>query len=599
MSTNQFRRYLDLLNEDPELSNPTQSSSEPRCALCGTPKSQHQELKHPFLAGGAADRPAPVAQGGSGGGGVVDRIKQMQAELKAAGAYLGPTGENRDGIDGDIGDLTTIAMAKYPDIAAKYSDLSGSSSAAPTAQAATPAVDISKLTAALSAIESIVAKYKGKTKVSESRILEANPTDFKPRITVRPGETQADAVKRARAENAPFDQMARQLKSMAPPEKSSTGGTTQQTVKGQTHTAGANNPNKDIRPSNRTPLATTGYKSTTYNVPTSNMPNLSNPAFTTKAAELKSSGWASKVGQKILSKLPGMGARTAGAAALSGPLAPLVGAAGALYTAWDIGNMLYDAYKDSDNLKGMNDADQAVVKQNLAVVNSFMKDPKVADALPPDIQSRIETTYKNLRDLAVDTGSATPAATQQAATPATTQQAATPATAQQAATPADTSAAKAKAAVPAVNTFVADLDKLLKKNNFESREYKTLSEQLAHDRDIVDEGLGRIAWRSARRAGQDIWKGIGNNIVAPATRFATQAAMAGTIGYVAWNQLTKALAPKTMSAEDKAEFDRIIADYKKAVPDQATFDALPKPVQEKLIDLADRLVKMEKEQGKR
>ena len=75
--------------------------------------------------------------------------------------------------------------------------------------------------------------------------------------------------------------------------------------------------------------------------------------------------------------------------------------------------------------------------------------------------------------------------------------------------------------------------------------------------------------------------------------------MVGGIGYVAWNQLTKAIAPKTMSAEDKAEFDRIIADYKKAVPDQATFDALPKPVQEKLIDLADRLVKMEKEQGKR
>jgi hypothetical protein len=45
-----------------------------------------------------------------------------------------------------------------------------------------------------------------------------------------------------------------------------------------------NTPNKGIRPLNRTPAATTGYKSTTYNVPTSNMPNLSNPAFTTKAA---------------------------------------------------------------------------------------------------------------------------------------------------------------------------------------------------------------------------------------------------------------------------------------------------------------------------
>jgi len=47
-----------------------------------------------------------------------------------------------------------------------------------------------------------------------------------------------------------------------------------------------NTPNKGIRPLNRTPAATTGYKSTTYNVPTSNMPNMSTPAFTTKAASV-------------------------------------------------------------------------------------------------------------------------------------------------------------------------------------------------------------------------------------------------------------------------------------------------------------------------
>jgi len=564
MSTNQFRRYLDLLNEDPELSNPTQPSSEPRCATCGTPKSQHQELKHPFVSGGAEDRPAPVPQGGSTGGGVVDRIKQMQAELKAAGAYLGSTGANRDGIDGDIGDLTTIAMAKYPDIAAKYTDLSGS----PIAQAATPAVDISKLNAALSAIESIVAKYKGKTKVSESRIYE-DPYGYKPRIERRPGETVADAVNRAQAEKArassgAFGQMAGQLKSMAPPEKSSTGGTTQQTAKGLTHTQGPNNPN-------------------------------------TKAAAPKPSSWTSNVGKKILSKLPGLGARTAGragAAAVSGPLAPLVGAAGAAYTIWDIGKMLYDAYKDSDNLEGMNDADQAVIKQNLAVVNSFMKDPKVADTLPQDVKTRVENVMTDLEKLAVDTGYATPAAIKQAATPAATPNAvAAPAPA---ATPNAVAApaAKVAAAVPAVNTVITDIEKLLKKNNFESREPRTLSEQLAHDRDIVDEGLGRVAYRAARQAGQDIYKGIANNIIAPATRLATQAATLGGIGYggyKAWEFWREMKAPKAMSPADKAEFERIKADYNKAVPDQATFDALPKPVQEKLIELADRLVKMEKQ----
>jgi len=544
MSTNQFRRYLDLLNEElPELPNTTQTSSEPRCAVCGTPKSQHQALKHQFVAGGVADRPAPVAQGGVNLG----RVKRMQAELKAAGAELGDTGANRDGIDGDIGPLTTDAMDKYPNIAAKYPDLRGPSSAAPAAQAATPAVDTSKLNAALSAIESIIAKYKGKTKVSESQIREADQPS-----ALTPSQVRQQKL----AQAAQFAQA-----SMTP--------------------AAPNQPAQSI------------YDR--FNKPSGA------PTGPAKAIELKPSGWASNVGKKILSKLPGLGARTAGragAAAVSGPLAPLVGAAGALYTVWDIGNMLYDAYKDSDNLEGMNDADQAVIKQNLAVVNSFMKDPKVADTLPQDIKTRVTKVYLDLEKLAVDTGYSTPAVTQQAATPAVTQQAATPAT---------TPAAKANAAVPAVNTFVADLDKLLKKNNFESREYKTLSEQLARDRDIVNEGpsawvaknvivpTAKFAWDKAiKPTGQ----GIVNNIIAPAAKLATQAAMVGGIGYLAWDQLTKAIAPKAMSAADKAEFDRIIANYKKAVPDQATFDALPKPVQEKLIELAERLVQMEKAQPK-
>jgi hypothetical protein len=242
---------------------------------------------------------------------------------------------------------------------------------------------------------------------------------------------------------------------------------------------------------------------------------------------------------------------------------------------------------------------------------SFMKDPKVADTLPQDIKTRVENVMADLEKLAVDTGYATPsAATQQAATPAATQQAATPAVIQQAATPA----AKVAAAVPAVNTIITDIEKLLKKNNFESREYKTLSEQLARDRDIVDEGLGSNAVKGAAWLGKNvlvptakfaydnavkpIGQGIVNNVIAPAAKLTTQAATLGGIGYggyKAWEFWREMKAPKAMSTADKAEFERIKADYNKAVPDQATFDALPKPVQEKLIDLADRLVKMEKQ----
>jgi hypothetical protein len=190
MSTNQFRRYLDLLNEadlvppntnvalpssgtfsnDDAIANLNQQMSGgtvPRCAVCGTPQSKHQQLKHQFVAGGAADRPDPVPQPQTAGGGDVGRIRQLQAELKAAGADLGATGPNRDGIDGDIGQLTRAAMTQYPDISAKYADLSSAQASTPGPTTPKVVADTSKVTAALVAIEKILDKYK--VKLSEGR----------------------------------------------------------------------------------------------------------------------------------------------------------------------------------------------------------------------------------------------------------------------------------------------------------------------------------------------------------------------------------------------------------------------------------------------
>jgi hypothetical protein len=52
----------------------------------------------------------------------ISAIKNMQRELKAAGADLGTFGPNGDGIDGKIGNKTGLAMRLYPKIAAKYAD---------------------------------------------------------------------------------------------------------------------------------------------------------------------------------------------------------------------------------------------------------------------------------------------------------------------------------------------------------------------------------------------------------------------------------------------------------------------------------------------
>ena len=560
MSTNQFRRYLDLLNEadlvppNTNVALPSsgtfsndqalaaalaQQNSESRCAFCGTPQSQHQALQHQFVAGGEADRPAPVAQGG---GGDVDRVKQLQAELKAAGANLGATGPNRDGVDGDIGPLTTAAMTKYPNISAKYADLSG----APISQAATPAVNTSKLTSALNAIETVIAKYKGKAKVSESQVYEVKrKTNRTP-----PSFTQDEIDRMTARPSAPAAAPAAPTATSQP--------AAQRTMP---RLSGAN-----LTPAQQA----------------ANRAGIGIPRLAT--APPTTSSWASRAGKAILSKLPGLGARTAaraGATALSGPLAAFVGTVGTLYTIWDVGNMLYDAYKDSNNLKGMNDADQAVIEQNLAVVNSFMKDPKIADTLPQDIKTRVEKVFLDLDQLAKETGYAVPGQQPVSTAP---QQAAP----QQAATPA------VNAAVPDVTGTVDKLDKLLKKNNFESREPKTLSEQMARDRDIVDEMSPRNMARFRQHVVYPAAKWTRDTFVKPVAKAAGWGGIAyyGYQGYDTWKELK---APKALSAADQAEFTRLLADYNKMVPDQATFDALPPDVQKKLIDIANRLKQAEQQ----
>ena len=603
MSTNQFRRYLDLLNEadlvppntnvalpssgtfsnDDAIANLNQQMSGgtvPRCAVCGTPQSKHQQLKHQFVAGGAADRPDPVPQPQTAGGSDVGRIRQLQAELKAAGANLGATGPNRDGIDGDIGPLTTAAMTQYPDIAAKYADLRD----APAVQSATPAVNTAPLITALSAIETIIAKYKGKTKVSESRIYEADPP-----LSPDPGSPAATSQS-----------------------------SSQRTM-------------PRLSEDNLTPAQQAALRAGI------GIPRLATAPPTT-------SSWASRIGQKIVSKLPGLGARTAakaGVTAAAGPLAPLVGLAATAYTIWDIGRMLYDVYKDSKNLEGMNDADQSVIKQNLAVVMSFMKDPKIANALPPDIQNRIAIVFKDLHDLAVDTGYDAPAATPTApaATSTTPAQPAadTPA---QASTPATREAdvqdtlnkinalmKKSENSQSLWNQYGAPVVKKIKDRLPENVEVESLTEQLARHRDIVTEGIPWTKAGAAAKAAKEYADDVlalrrSSGLTGPALdnaisrlkvppkeipvsdiaanlgkKVALKTAWYGTMGALAyyslpalWDHIT---APPTISAAEKAEFNQLRDKLHELIPDVATLNSLSPEVQQQFRDFADQLADMD------
>jgi len=617
MSTNQFRRYLDLLNEadlvppntnvalpssgtfsnDDAIANLNRQMSGgtvPRCAVCGTPQSQHQTLKHQFVAGGAADRPDPVPQPQAAEGGNVGRIRQLQAELKAAGANLGATGPNRDGIDGDIGPLTRAAMTQYPNVAAKYKDLG-------VEQVITPAGksdNTEKLNSALTAIEGILAKYK--VKLSEGHKSSTPAGQMTQHLVEYSNKKQPQRQPQSQPASAPapatgqgaFSNIASTLRSAQPPETTSTGGTVTQTPSGQVHKTSPTNPNlspqqvaqaagtaaaQDLGPMSKLwagakglakkaalPLAAVyaiweGYKQISA-LPTDMPQDQYRAAVTKIVARLVNDYGLFWVGSLL-------GAGLAGAVSGPGALVGFVaGGAGGIAASYFLGDSV-GAITDKivDQLYGTGGSsisadDQAIIQKNMAIIQDFVKTNP--GAITPALQTRIDAVSDAIRKGVPKVDSI--------------RQPSTPTTA-----PSD------------INATLDKLDKLLKKNSFESRQPRTLSEQLARDRDIVNEaGAGSVA----KTAGQWAW-----NAVEPIARRTVQAAALGGLGGMsigAWKAWEYMHAPKTMSAQDQAEFNSLLADYRKMVPDQAAVEALPPDVQKKLIDIANRVQKMEQQGNK-
>ena len=657
-------------NDDAVAAALSQQNSDTRCAVCGTPQNQHQNLKHKFVPGGNTP-PAPVPQvGATAGGGDVGRIKQLQRELKQAGANLGKTGAGRDGIDGDLGPLTQTAMSKYPDIAAKYADLSGS--AAPVAQAATPAVDTGKLDAALTAIEGILSKYKGKLKEDRKSSTPADQMKQWRRLVEYSELTELDRPTKAdiaaymnnyaygddpsekptrksptRNPAAPaggaraFDAMAGQLRATPTPTKFGTG---------------------------------TNMPTTPYQVPGASTSPNSTPAPAAAPAAPAGKGalrGAATIAGKAAGKaLPGVGLalgaydaynRTkegdylgAGISGLAGlaALVPLVGTAAAL------GLTGVNVYRDLNKNPSVaiTPEDAAVITQNLKIIQDWQKDPANQAALTPELKNRIENIIKGVASVGVPTA--------QAATPATTAPATTapaPATA-----PATNSPAAAKLA-PTLD----GIDKLLKKYNFESQDFDSFfdslteseqrkfilknlhllseSEQMAERRDMLNEAG---AWGAGKAGlqwlGKTLFKAGGGAVesnVAKAVRQATDAAQAagktpaevaqaaaaaadaahkaaksgwrpgfwtgatvtaaaGVYGYFKIKEIIGGLLDTikdpetakviTITPEDTAAWIQFNKELEAALPDQATYDALPQDVKDRLSMIAARAEAMDK-----
>jgi len=550
-----------------------------RCAICGTPKMAHGNLTHGFQPGGDT-RPEPVPQGGSVGGADFSRIKQLQRELLAAGANLGQTGANRDGIDGDIGPLTRNAMEKYPNIAAKYADVSGGSpKVAPPAQSK---VSVEQLRSALNTIENILSKYK--ISINEQRKsltpadqmrqwrqlmeytelteLDRNGRPTKSEIAAymnnyaygddpsekptRKSPTRNSAAPVGSAEGArAFDAMAGQLGATPTPTPAAPA-------------AGPGNPNVQRPGGSREAqawqaqqaarAAQTGGAEATARAATAGAETAAKAG-----AETAAKAGAGIAGKTLGKLIPGVGITLSAMDAKnrwdsgdkSGAVIAALAGAGWLIPGplgWAIGGGLdaTNLARDLSNRVAISDDDAKIIRANLPIIVSWQLDPENAKNPPPGVQEEIARVMKALRGVGIEpAGSTAPA--QSATPPAATAPATTAPL-----TPATNSPAAAKLA-PTLD----GIDKLLKKYNFESQDFELLfnllteseqrkyifknlhllseSEQMAARRDLLSEGLWGAGKAGLQWLGKTLFKAGGGSVesdVAKAVRQATDAAHA-------------------------------------------------------------------------
>lgn len=118
-------------------------------------------------------------------------------------------------------------------------------------------------------------------------------------------------------------------------------------------------------------------------------------------------GGASGIGKRIAAR--------AGASALAGPAAAVVGVGAAGWTAWEVGKALWDTFTKTE-LEDLEPQDQEIIKSNLQTILQFQKNPEMMQGLDPELKIRVERAMKGLDKLAVKAGSEEPAG--QAASPA-------------------------------------------------------------------------------------------------------------------------------------------------------------------------------------
>ena len=585
-----------------------------RCAVCGTPKMAHSDLKHQFQPGGDT-RPDPVPQGPAGGDdnlSRISRVKDLQRALLAAGANLGRTGANKDGIDGDIGPLTRAAMQKYPDIAAKYADLPAGQDSTPTGKSG----NIEKLNAALAAIEGILAKYK--VKLNEDRE-SSTPADqmkqWRSLVELTQADMDAAAAKRKTAQGA--NQSAIDARVAADAKAKKIG------------------PYYSDTPAKAMPYSQAAQQAA-QTASTGAAGQGASAATTATGQGAAAATTAAGQGSAAATTAAGKGALR-GAATIAGRAAPGVGLAFGAYdaygrakqgdytgagisglagiaslfpglgTAASIGLLGLNYYLDSNKTPtvAITAEDAKIIADNIKIIQDWQKDPANQAALTPELKNRIANVLKGVSTLGVPTA--------QAATPATPAQPAT--------TPA---APTANPKVDQINQTLNSMDQLLKKNKFESANNKkspplTESERMARLRDIVTEDVtdyvlptvgAAATGYGAYHGGRALEKGASKTkafyiALRAVLKLATKAVTSmGKVGLLVGTGILlkglydfamadpQAVADAGINAQDIEEFNRLNEQLKQLIGDNKNFDTLPPDTQQKIKAMHQRIIDM-------
>ena len=318
--------------------------------------------------------------------------------------------------------------------------------------------------------------------------------------------------------------------------------------------------------------------------------------------------------------------------AVAGFLAGGAGGIAASYLLGDsvgeISDQIVDKLYGTGGAGSMTAEEKTIVMQNMAIIQDFVK--ANPGAVSADLKARIDRVMAAGKAAGVAPGQGGQPPEGKKAAPAVP------------AMPTTTSTAPAK-----LNTTLDGIDNLLKKYNFESQEFDSFfdslteseqrrfisknlhllseSEQMAERRDMLNEaGAWKLGQKGLRWLGRKLYKAgggasAGGTPVPPAAGrtprwkpgFKTGVALGvgGTVGgsvvgYFALREILSSLLDTikdpetakviTITPEDTAAWIQFNKELEAALPDQATYDALPQDAKDRLSMIAARAEAMDK-----